>query len=120
MRATAIAAAFVIGLGVSVAVVTPAVAETQMVCQRQWGGYSITPLGNSVTWPWVAFYQTTNNSWSQWLPTDGVQMKGQKLPTGAPTSVYAYYANWNGTGWEFHGEWAYVTNGRGEIISYVC
>ena len=101
-------------------VASPAAAETQLVCNRLYGGYSLYPLGNSSSYPWVNAYQHPTGTWSGWKNTHQLKLTGFSLPTRGEVAIYLYYARWNGAAWEYAAEWAYVTNARGQRVGYYC
>lgn len=104
-------------------VVSPsgATADSYLVCQRLWGSYTFGT--NNRGFDYVATYSYNSESggggWSSWSPPDALH-KGFALPTRGQVAFYLLYAYWNGSDWEFAGEWAQVTNSRGEVVGYFC
>lgn len=108
------------GLGLATLVVPPAAAETQLICNRLSGAYSIYPDDVSNTYHWVRAYQAPQATWTEWLNPQEIKLRGFPLPNMGQVAVYLYYARWNGLDWEYAGEWGYVTNARGERVGYYC
>lgn len=105
-------------------VVSPsgASADTILVCQRLFGAYTFGTNNRGFHYVATLYYNTETgfSTWSSWATPESLNNRGFALPTRGQIAFYMYYIYWNGSQWEGVGEWAQVTNARGEVVGYFC